>query len=992
MNASLPIRPDAMPARLLAPGLPAAGLPFGPAATDQGILDTLLVTVAPVFDPGMLRRDVFVPHGLTIAEIVALAAPDEDPALMSVWLVTRSGMAEIHPWCWRRAKPQPHARIVIRPRPGEYLRTVLQILVTVVATAVAGPLAGLFLSPLAAGFGILKAGIALAITAVGGLLLNALFPQQTPEKEKPTFQLAGLRNPFSPGAPFPRLFGQMRVAPPFYAQSYIEIVDGEQYVRGCLVLGPGRHAYDEAAIKLGDTPLLKFDEVTLQCRYGLPGEDPITVYPRQVLPGAPLGVDLTRPYPEDDYGVVIPGSTPEATPEERWTAVDITGFSIILFMQEGMVAIDKKGRNRPVSVEFKVSIRAESEEDFTEIDTVTITASQRRPFFRELPYDVPLRGPRYAVKMERITPDSLDASVLTRVTWQALQSIRPEYPFAFPKPTAMIAFRAKASKQLNGQPDNLNVPATAMMRDFQPEGEALTGPDAWIEAETKNPAAHTIHALTGASTTRPQRDAAIDWSFFEDWHAFCVLKGLEYNRYHDFREPLKRTLFAIGAAGRARVFFDGVHWTGVIDRPRDLPVSQLNATNAWNFGARAEPVKKPDAFRAPFNDAANGWGSADRIVPWPAKIRYALKTDMLADLDPAHGIRAEVHSDPVFANNGYFTKSGLPGEGEWLDAPIVVVEQVDLPGVTSAYQAWKACRRQQYEIEHRSSVYDATQAGSARLASIGDMVIASKALLSQRISDARVVAVRGLLVEVDRPFSFEEGVDCAIEFIRSTEANVRGEHIIHPVSASAGEHVAFAIGGAGPAPEPGQIVHFGPMGASSHELILTSLERGTNGAIVQAFRPAAPIIDELSDADEPPAWNPRVGAPLPPSALAPPAPRFRRVLSGTDGTGSVDGLSAILAPGLGSFVVVASFEVLHRLDGAIDWNGPATAKAATAAVTIPGYVFGDAVELQARAISIDGVAGPYGPIVATTIGEDDFLPEHALDFSQAKNAFYQPLM
>ncbi|TIW30421.1 MAG: phage tail protein, partial [Mesorhizobium sp.] len=122
-------------------------------------------------------------------------------------LVKGDGMQVVPRALWRCARPNAGVHVVIRVIPGgSGLRSVLQIIVAVAAVAIAGfffpPGATLLGSELLAT--VTKTALTVGLTALGGLLINALLPLPSPEKqEKPPFAIAGWQNQFTPDAPVP---------------------------------------------------------------------------------------------------------------------------------------------------------------------------------------------------------------------------------------------------------------------------------------------------------------------------------------------------------------------------------------------------------------------------------------------------------------------------------------------------------------------------------------------------------------------------------------------------------------------------------------------------------------------------------------------------------------------------------------------------------------------------------------------------------------------
>lgn len=929
------------------------------------------VTAIPLaLEPDQGRVHVTLPAGLTIAELIEMVLPGlPDPVLdrVRVVLSTPAGSQVVPRDVWHLARPHEGVHVVIQILPGkDALRTVLTILVSIAASAISGFIAGpAVLGLTGTAFNITRGLLTLGLTALGGLLINALLPQETDKPERPTYAIAGWRNQLTPDAPVPVIFGKHRYAPPFAAYSYIEVVGDLIYDRAVFIWGYGPLAISD--LRLGDTPLDKYDEVEVETRQGYPDDEPLTLYTQQAIEEK-VGTDLERLYPRDDAGETDWDGTPEANPVSRLSASDVSHVINILSFPAGLIMIDKDGDKKTWTVEFKRRYRLFGSDTWTTLSNLRIKNKKQAGFFRADRIDFPARG-RYEIEYERLTPSEYDGKeqIIQTCTWVVIQSFRPESPFNFAKPVAMTALRIKATSQLNGQLDSLN----GIVQRIAPDWDADT--ETWVEGETRNPASGALFALRGPALYQARDDAEIDLAAFAEWHAFCKDKGLEYNRIHDFSGTLGETLAALGAAGRAAVRWDGQRWTVVIDRPRDLVVDHINPRNSSGLRWQSTYFEPPHALRVPFLDETNDYQQAERLVPWPPDFRITTKALLDADLDHAAGTRAEVTDDGTAANNTIYEKSGAQGGGSWAVASMDVTEEFQLPGKTNPDEIWIETRRRQYELLNRAVSYQATQLGTARTATSGDLVMLSQDVLRRVVAAARVVAVRGDQVEIDEKWVMDEGASYAIRFRTFDADDTIGESVVRTVATVAGETSVVTLTGSGIAPEAGDIVHFGPADRDSIAAIVTTIERGKNNTSILSMLPAAPIIDDLTDAEVPPLWDGRVGAAveLPPSATTPVAPIFTGIVSGFFGTGNEDWLEVQLAPGSPDPVVVYSYELEHRLSGAGSWSGPEDIPVADGGVTLTTYHSGDDVELRARSVSTGGQYSPYGATVTVTVGNMD---------------------
>lgn len=876
------------------------------------------VTAAPAFDPGARRIDLELPAGMTIAAMVEAALPEaHDHALarVRVHLVTAQGSWLIERAHWHAVRPRPGVHVVIRLVSGKSsLRAVLQILVVVAANFLAPGIGGAIAE---LGIGIsAAAGTALASAAIltaGALLINALVPPASTDsrRDDPAYSISGWRNQLTPDAPVPAVVGRHRFAPPFAAYSYSEIVGDQQYVRALFCVGYGPVSISD--IRIGDTSIDEYDEVQIETRQGLASDAPLTLYPAQVIEEQYF-VDLRFDYPRDDKGDIEAGSSPEESPVVRLTAADAAGAAVIIAFPGGLVAFDDKGRRASRSVQLRIRHRPVSSGAWSS-EEITISHRTTESFFRSHRIDFATRG-RHEIEVTRLSPHSSDSSVSDRTVYSALQSFRPEYPLAFGKPLAVIAIRVRATYQLNGALDSVN----AIVTRIAPDWDAATG--TWQVRETRNPASLFVWLLR-TLTAKPVNDTGIDWETMRDWHAFCALKGLKYDRVLNEEASLLEQLKACAAAGRASPRHDGTRWTVVIDRPRSLVVDHVNSRNAHSFRWSRAYVEPPHGFRVPFLDQSNNYQSAERIIPWP----------------------------------------GHTGE-------VTITEELQLPGKTDPYEIWVEARRRQYEIIHRPERYQAIQDGAVRVATRGDLVMSNFDVLDQLVAAARVLSTDGRLIEIDEPVTFIAGESYVVRWREFNADDTIGESVIAAIDATPGEMRTFKLISGARKPQRGDIVHVGTSTTESLAAIVTGTEAAEEMGTVLHMLPAAPQIDVLTDAENPPAWDGRVGEINPDGSGYPLPPVVTGVSTGFIGAGETGKAVVTVRPGAGSAVQLAAYKFEYRESGAPDWL-PVTVPASTAALTLDGYATGDMIELRVKAVSIADKESAFTSIIEIEIGEDD---------------------
>jgi len=894
---------------------------------------------APLFDPGLAREEIELPEGLTLGQIVTHTLPGlapSDRAFVRVTLVSDQGVALITPEWWGQVRPKPGVRVVIRLVPGnDGLRTVLLAVVSIAAVALAGPVAGLI------GLGGSQFGIsltAMALNFLGAALVNSLVPPVTPEEtdRRNRYTLSGWNNQLRPDAPVPWALGRHRYAPPFAARSYTQIIGDEQYIVALFVWGYGRLKISD--LRIGDTPIEHYNNVEIEHREGLPGDDPVTLYPRQVIEDGE-SVELVRPRPRNDAGEIISGEAIE-TPVVRVTASATQIATLIFWFPTGLYRLNREmDQQKSLKVEVRIRQRLSDEDDWDEVTTLALIANRDDPFFRQFSWQLPSRG-RWQVEVTRMTAERTNDRYFDQVMLAAVQSIRPEYPLNVDKPLALTAIRIRATYQLNGQLDTLN----GIVERY---AEVWDG-TSWSEDLSRNPAVAFIATLKGDCCPYPATDAEIDWDMMQDWFTFCEAKGLRYDRIHEQGEPLGEMLRAIAGAGRASPRHDGIRWTVVIDHERDQVIDHLSPRNCSDVRWRREYLDPPHAVRVRFNDETDDWEEAERVIRWP----------------------------------GYM-------------GPISLTEEMVHPGKTNPDEIYLETRRRMHEIELRPDTFTCYQAGAARTATRGDLVHVSHPVLTRTQAAARVRRVEGALVELDTPVTMEAGSEYGLGYrvYEDVEDSV-GAAAVAEVLFSEGTTRLLLLSGVTVLPDLGATVHFGLRGEESHDMIVTGIEPAKDFGAQLTLKLAAPEIEALTDAEVVPDWEVTVGDPISVTSTPPLAPRFTEIdsdnASGLDDPGigaawfeqvveAPDAHVIIrLAPGAGETAQISHYRFFHRLQGAVSW-AELLIWAADAGVQLETYQRGDLVELQAVAVAFDATEGAYTSVVTHTVGADATALPAALD-------------
>lgn len=571
------------------------------------------VKIAGPFLPDVPRQSFELATTMTLEEVVLRAFPrltDEARAGLRVVLVRGGSMAVIAPRHWRFVRPHPGTQVVIRivPEGGA------GFLIAALASYQVAPIIGLnlFLGSALSSATItaLTIGIGLGLTYIGGTLLNALVPVYEPPSGPDTAQerynIQGWRNRARPGEAVPYVSGRIRMAPDFAARGYTEVVGKDQYVRALFCFGYG--PLNLSDLRIGSTPIEEFSDVEIEIREGRPEDDPITIYPRQVIEDGQQ-VLLSRPYPVDSAGNIIAGSVAEETPHIVRTATNATRVSAVFSFPSGLVRFTEDGDDKYYTRRVRIEEKPEEADDsaWSLVREIDFTERETQAFFRQVSWSLPSRG-RWDIRFTMLTDDSTNARYYDDVYLASLQSVRPEHPINTNVPLTLVAIRIRATHQLNGTLEDFNALTERYQQDWTGAG--------WAEGLTRNPAAHLVDVLQSRANAYPAGTDEINWGEIEEFHDFCAAQGFTYDRVHTATEPLSDVLAAICQAGRATWRHDGTRWGVVIDRAQPLVTAHFTPQNARDFVWSRGYFEPPDALVARFLDETNDYEADTYVLPW----------------------------------------------------------------------------------------------------------------------------------------------------------------------------------------------------------------------------------------------------------------------------------------------------------------------------------------------------------------------------------------
>lgn len=437
-------------------------------------------------------------------------------------------------------------------------------------------------------------------------------------------------------------------------------------------------------------------------------------------------------------------------------------------------------------------------------------------------------GAQYDVRLRRTTADThpLGDQLFDTAYWTMLRTIQAAEPVQ-KAGMCLIALRIKATDQLNGTVDTLNVVASSVLPDWD------TASNSWILRQTNNPASIYRDVLQGTANRRPKLDEQLDLATIQAFHGRCITNGYTFNAVIDFQTTVKQLRQDVLAAGRATFGLRDMKYSVVEDLLQSTPVDIITPRTTSGFKWTRRFIKSPHAFRVRFVDETNNFKQSEKFV---------------------------------FAD-GYSEINAL--DYEETDAGL---------GVTNPTQVHKLKRRELADAALRADDYEVTMDFANLNCTRGDRVQLQHDVILAGLVSARVktVTVDGSSnatgITFDEPLVMSGSNNYGARFRKAN-----GTQVTQQIVTVAGEFVGVTFTSAIPAansPAIGDIVTFGLLGEETIDCIVKSVEPGPDFTATLVLQDYAPGIHDSDIAI--PAYDAQVTWPDIP---APPVPTLVQVIS-----------------------------------------------------------------------------------------------------------------
>ena len=406
----------------------------------------------------------------------------------------------------------------------------------------------------------------LANMAIGSVLTNALIPPPTPPTPQraaalaapsPTYSLNAQGNAARLGAAIPVQYGRHIAFPDFAADPYAEFVGNEQFLYQLLVIGQGDYSIE--AVRLEDTPVANFEEITYEIIS--PGGT-VSLFPANVVTSIEVSGQeaLTGVY----LGPFIVNAS--------GTLANFLGIDVVC--PKGLYYANDAGGLNSKSVTFTVEAQTVDANGapvggWTTLGTETISAATNTPQRKSYRYAV--AQARYQVRLKRTDTKDTSARAGHDLNWAGLRAYLPgnqQYGNL-----TLIALRMKASNNLSQAASRrVNVIATRKLPIWNGtswSANTATRSIAWAIAD----------ACRNTDYGAKRTDAQIDLAQLLALDAIWTARGDTFDGRFDNTLTFWEAVTQIARCGRAKPYQQGGIIHVVRDQAQTVPVAMFSPRN-----------------------------------------------------------------------------------------------------------------------------------------------------------------------------------------------------------------------------------------------------------------------------------------------------------------------------------------------------------------------------------------------------------------------------
>lgn len=283
-------------------------------------------------------------------------------------------------------------------------------------------------------------------------------------------------------------------------------------------------------------------------------------------------------------------------------SLDLT-FPQGLYRTDNDAEADRHKFNAEFQFEYQSTEGGVNEADWIDLGSTNYEAKVFTLYRVTKDFTFPEPG-EYAIRITRLTYIDDQPGDYNSATLTAIRSISDrEVPSH--EHVAEVAFRIKATEQLNGQVDNLN----AIVQQLAPvwNGSAWTDPQ-----PVRHPAWQFARALMGPHLRRPVAEDRLLLNQLKAWadeepHWTC-------DYVVDTDTQLNEVLDIICAAGQAKKTLLDFKWSVIRDQAQGAVRQVFTPRNSWGYSAKLTFPRKIDGFRTMVRSERLDWQKDEVLV------------------------------------------------------------------------------------------------------------------------------------------------------------------------------------------------------------------------------------------------------------------------------------------------------------------------------------------------------------------------------------------
>ena len=439
------------------------------------------------------------------------------------------------------------------------LQIVLMVAV-VVASVYTGGVVG-------AAYGSIWGGLAAAgVSVAGGILVNTFVPTPKPSlngmtsssyTQSPTYSMQAQGNEARLGNPIPVIYGRHLIYPDFASQPYYGYINDEQYVYQVHCIGQGE--YDIEQIRIEDTPISSFKEITYQI---IPPGNKNNLFRDDVVTSAEIaGQELLQ---NELCGPFVLNPTESV----------INKIEIDMAFQRGCFYANDSGGLDNMTIQWSVEARLIDDEDVALGDwfllgSETLTSNNHNAMYRTYSYDVP--NGRYEIRARRLDQKNTSSRAGHEIRFAAARGFilsTPNYGNV-----TLLAIKMKAT-------DNLSQRSSRMVNCIVTRKLPTWSPDAgWSTPTATQSIAWALADILKADYGAKLTDKNIDLEALVRLDQTWTERGDTFNGVFDSKLTVYEALSRCAKVGRAIPFIQGGIVRFVRDEPKTVPVAMFGPRN-----------------------------------------------------------------------------------------------------------------------------------------------------------------------------------------------------------------------------------------------------------------------------------------------------------------------------------------------------------------------------------------------------------------------------